>query len=58
MSANALPLAVGVVYAPDGSPRLEKDFIDHLQPKVRALVKADLERHGWRLTDDNTVEKL
>lgn len=52
------PLAVGVVYAADGTPRIEQDFVDNLHPKVRELVKADLERHGWRLTDQNTVERL
>lgn len=58
MAEQPRPLAVGVVYAPDGTPRIEKDFVDHLQPSVRAIVRADLERHGWRLTDQNTVERL
>lgn len=58
MSAQPLPLAVGVVYAKDGTPRVEKDFLENLHPKTRELVKADLERHGWRLTDQNTVERL
>ncbi|HJY38011.1 MAG TPA: hypothetical protein VJ299_11115 [Steroidobacteraceae bacterium] len=52
------PFAVGVVYGKDGSPRIEKDFLENMHPKVREVVKADLERHGWRLTDSNSVEKL
>ena len=58
MSNQPRPLAVGVVYAKDGTPRLERDFLDNLHPKVREIVKADLERHGWRLSDQNTVERL
>lgn len=58
MSNKPRPLAVGVVYSRDGAPRLEKDFLDNLHPKVREIVKADLEQHGWRLTDSNSVERL
>lgn len=57
MSDKPKPLAVGVVYGSDGVPRLEKDFLDNLHPKVREVVQADLGRHGWRLNDDNTVER-
>lgn len=58
MQLKPRPLAVGVVYGQDGTPRLEKDFLDNLHPKVREIVKADLQRHGWRLTDQNTTERL
>lgn len=58
MSDKPKPLAVGIVYGQDGAPRLEKDFLDNLQPSVREVVKANLVAHGWRLTDQNTVERL
>lgn len=58
MSGKPKPLAVGVVYSKDGTPRIEKDFVDNLHPHVREVVQADLARHGWRLTDQNSVERL
>lgn len=58
MSDKPRPLAVGVVYSQDGTPRLAKDFLDNLHPNVREIVKANLEAHGWRLTDSNSVERL
>lgn len=49
--------AIGIVYSKDGSPRIERDFIDKLTPKQRGWVAADLEKHGFVLTDRNEVIK-
>lgn len=55
---RARAIGVGVVYGPDGAPKIAPDFIANLSPPHRKWVHDDLARHGWKLNDDNTVVKV
>lgn len=50
-------MAVGVVYDADGNPKLDPDFMINLDTMSLALVRADLDRHGFKLNDDLSVER-
>ena len=58
MNDKPRPIAIGVVYGKDGAPKLDPDFLAHLHPQQRAVVAQNLFEHGYRLTDENSVEKL
>lgn len=61
VAANRLKpraMAVGIVYGPDGAPKISADFLAALPGVHRTWVENDLQQHGWRLNADNTVTRL
>lgn len=52
-----MSLAVGIVYDKNGAPKIDPGFIENLTAIDRERVRENLNQHGYRLTDQNTVEK-
>lgn len=54
------PRAMGVfvVYGKEGQPKLDPDFIAHLNEHQRKTVDADLAAHGFRLNANNVAERI
>ncbi len=49
-----MPIGIGVVWRADGTPKLEKDFVDAINrvPVMRVTVNNMLLARGFKLTDE------
>lgn len=57
--ANVRKKAFGIVYAADGSPKIEEDWVVNLPPHIRTHVDNELLGKGYKInTDPFVISKI